>query len=173
MPLIAGRFFNVNDNLDSPNVVLINHAMAELYWPGESAVGKRFTFRSQPKEKDWYTIVGVVGDVKDFPNSAAAEPAFYWSTSQQTPRQVILAVRTNGQPMNLLEAFTQDDLIAALGVETVAKGLGYVSRVSALSADSPNTSLSLTSGRIASSFSCGDISVSCSIRWTSVEMSGT
>src|SRR4029078_5789255 len=63
VPLVAGRFFNANDRMDTPNVVLINHSMANLYWPGESAVGKRFTFSSQPKEKDWYTIAGVVGDV--------------------------------------------------------------------------------------------------------------
>ncbi len=48
--------------------------------------------------------------------------------------------------MNLLEVFTQDDLIAALGVETVAKGLGYVSRVSALSTEG-NTVSALVKGR--------------------------
>ncbi|WP_454457368.1 DEAD/DEAH box helicase [Thauera phenylacetica] len=48
--------------------------------------------------------------------------------------------------MKLLEAFTQDDLIAALGVETVAKGLGYVSRVSALSAEGDTVS-ALVKGR--------------------------
>ena len=37
--------------------------------------------------------------------------------------------------MTPLDRFTQDDLIAQLGMETVAKGLGYLSRVSALSAD--------------------------------------
>lgn len=104
VPLVAGRFFNANDRMDTANVVLINRAMAELYWPGESAVGKRFTFNSQPKEKDWYTIVGVVGDVKDFPNSSAAVPAFYWPTTQQAPRDVILAVRSNANPLGLVEA---------------------------------------------------------------------
>ncbi len=37
--------------------------------------------------------------------------------------------------MTPLDRFTQDDLIAQLGMETVAKGLGYLSRVSALSSD--------------------------------------
>lgn len=108
VPLMAGRYFNRSDQMDSPKVVLINHAMAELYWPGESAVGKRFTFSSQPKEKDWFTIVGVVGDVKDFPNSPAAVPAFYWATEQQTPREVILAVRGNGDPLGLIDAIHKE-----------------------------------------------------------------
>jgi predicted permease len=104
VPLIAGRFFNADDRQDAQPVVLINRAMAERYWPGESAVGKRFTFSSQPKERDWFTVVGVVGDVKDFPHSPTAAPAFYWATMQQTPRQIILAVRSSADPLNLVEA---------------------------------------------------------------------
>jgi len=104
VPLIAGRFFNSNDRLDTQPVVLINRSMAERYWPGENAVGKRFTFSSQPKEKDWFTVVGVVGDVKDFPHSTAAVPAFYWATMQETPGQFILAVRSTADPLNLVEA---------------------------------------------------------------------
>jgi len=104
VPLIAGRFFNADDRRDAQPVSLINRAMAERYWPGASAVGKRFTFSSQPKEGDWFTVVGVVGDVKDFPHSPAAAPAFYWAMMQQTPRQIILAVRSSADPLNLVEA---------------------------------------------------------------------
>ncbi|MDG3065483.1 SNF2-related protein [Thauera mechernichensis] len=48
--------------------------------------------------------------------------------------------------MTPLDRFTQDDLIAQLGMETVAKGLGYLSRVSALSADGCSVS-ALVKGR--------------------------
>ncbi len=44
VPLIAGRFFGAEDHRNTPDVVLINRSLAERYWPGESAVGKRFTF---------------------------------------------------------------------------------------------------------------------------------
>jgi putative ABC transport system permease protein len=104
VPLLAGRFFNDADQPESQPVVLINRAMAERYWSGESAVGKRFTFSSQPKERNWFTVVGVVGDVKDFPHSPAAKPAFYWATMQQTPRQITLAVRSGADPLSLIEA---------------------------------------------------------------------
>jgi predicted permease len=105
VPLIAGRFTNNADGQDAPRAILINQAMAELYWPGESAVGKRITFIGQPKsDKDWFNVIGVVGDVKDFPHSAAAVPAFYWALTQQTQRQVILAVRSSADPLSLVEA---------------------------------------------------------------------
>jgi len=49
IPLIKGRFFTNHDDTRSPNVVIVNETFARLYWPGEDAVGKRFTFES-PKE---------------------------------------------------------------------------------------------------------------------------
>ena len=103
-PLIAGRFFNADDRQDARLALLINRSMAERYWPSESAVGKRITFSSQPRDRDWYTVVGVVGDVKDFPHSPTAAPAFYWATTQLTPRQLILAVRAAADPLKLVDA---------------------------------------------------------------------
>jgi predicted permease len=104
VPLAAGRFFNADDRRDTQRVALINRSMAERFWPGESAVGKRIAFSSQPKESDWFTVVGVVGDVKDFPHSPAAEPAFYWSMTQLPISQFILAVRATADPSSLVEA---------------------------------------------------------------------
>ena len=106
--LIAGRFFNADDRAESQPVVLINRSMAERYWSGEDAVGKRFTFSSQPKDRDWFTVVGVVGDVNDFPHSLAAVPAFYWATMQQRPRELILAVRSSAEPLGLVEALRSE-----------------------------------------------------------------
>jgi predicted permease len=108
VPLLAGRFFNAADRAGTQPVVLINQSMAERYWPGEIAVGKRFAFPSQPTEKDWLTVVGVVGDVKDFPHSPAAVPAFYWPMSQVRTGQIILAVRANAEPLSLVEAVRRE-----------------------------------------------------------------
>jgi putative ABC transport system permease protein len=108
VPLIAGRFFNNDDKQNTRLVVLINRAMAERYWPGENAVGKRFTFSSQPEEKDWFSIVGIIGDVKDYPHSPIVAPALYWPTTQQTQRQFILAVRSNAEPARLADALRNE-----------------------------------------------------------------
>jgi len=108
VPLVAGRFFNAADRQGAQRVVLINQSLATRYWPGESAVGKRFSFMDRPKEADWFTIVGVVGDVKDFPTSPAAAPAFYWPMLQQTPRQMIIALRAGADPLSLVEAVRKE-----------------------------------------------------------------
>jgi predicted permease len=106
IPLVRGRFFTDADKTDAPLVLIINHAMAERYWPGEDAVGKRLTFEDKPKEKGWITIVGVVGNVKDQPNRPGAEPAFWWPFLQAgfgSPN-LLLAVRSNSDPQLLVSA---------------------------------------------------------------------
>jgi len=97
VPLVAGRFFTEGDEHSAP-VVIVNQAMAKKYWPGEDALGKRITFEDHPQEKDWLTVVGIVGDVKDAPTSAAAEPGFWWSHAGAPFRDMVVVVRYDGDP---------------------------------------------------------------------------
>jgi predicted permease len=106
IPLLHGRFFTAGDKTGAPTVIIINRAMAEKYWPNEDAVGKRVTWDDHPKEKDWFTVVGVVGDVKDKPNSPTAEPAFWWPDLQQ-PFPFVdmsLVIRSASNPESLADA---------------------------------------------------------------------
>jgi predicted permease len=126
IPLLRGRFFSDADKSDSPLVLIINHAMAEKYWPGEDAVGKRLTFEDHPKDKDWITIVGVVGDVKDQPNSPGAEPAFWWPFLQggYGSPDLLLAIRSTSDPHLLLNAIRQqvarlDPTLAVADIRTM------------------------------------------------------
>jgi predicted permease len=104
IPLVAGRFLSDADKMDSLQVVVINHAMAERYWPHENVVGKRMTFADEPKEKDWFTIVGVVGDVKDQPNSPGAEPGFWWPELQAPDPDMSVVIRSSSNPQLLADA---------------------------------------------------------------------
>src|SRR5260370_2746016 len=123
IPLVHGRFFNERDTKDTPRVLLINDGMARRYWPGEDAVGKRITFDDNPKESDWFRVVGVVGDVKDTPESKGAEPAFWWPVLQQPfPfANMTIVLRTNSAPQLLTEALRTNvrDLDPSLAVAHV------------------------------------------------------
>ena len=82
IPLLRGRFFADGDKRDAPLEMIINETMARRYWPHGDALGSRVTFSDNPQEKDWMTVVGIVGDVKDRPASSGAEPAFWWPALQ-------------------------------------------------------------------------------------------
>jgi putative ABC transport system permease protein len=62
--LLAGRFFTPEDKLGSQMVVIVNHKLAEHYWPGQSAVGKRMRMGLQETPTPWLVVVGEVSDVK-------------------------------------------------------------------------------------------------------------
>lgn len=107
IPLRAGRFFTGRDDKDAPAVIVINEAMAKRYWPGENAVGKRISFRSEPKEKDWMQVVGVVGDIKDQPDSRAARPAMWFPFLQWPDRAMSVVVRSSSDSTAAAKQFRQ------------------------------------------------------------------
>ena len=59
--LIEGRLFDERDVAGAPDVVIINQAMAQTFWPQQSAIGRRL----QPGGNTWCTVIGVVEDVKN------------------------------------------------------------------------------------------------------------
>src|SRR5579864_8147123 len=58
IPTISGRDFTDFDRENTKPVVIINKAMADLVWPGQEPLGKRFTIVVDPHQ---YEVVGVVG----------------------------------------------------------------------------------------------------------------
>ncbi len=63
IPLLAGKGFSDSDSQRSAGVVIVSAATARHYWPGENPVGKHIRL---VWDKDWRTVVGVVGDVRQF-----------------------------------------------------------------------------------------------------------
>jgi len=64
IPLLRGRYFEAQDTPDTTPVTLINRRLAEQYWPGEDAIGKRLKVGPADSPNAWLTVVGVVGDVR-------------------------------------------------------------------------------------------------------------
>jgi len=65
IPVRAGRDFNTGDFNPTARNVLINQALADLYWPGQSPLGKRARLTGDTGGQaapPWFTVVGVVGN---------------------------------------------------------------------------------------------------------------
>ncbi|MBV8208070.1 MAG: ABC transporter permease [Acidobacteria bacterium] len=99
IPLLAGRTFTDQDNLQAPGVVIVSRNMARRAWPGQSPIGKRV----KPSwMKEWRTVVGVVDEIRTFGMSPGdwADPSMgfvYFPVRQgivSPPAQLKLVIRT-------------------------------------------------------------------------------
>src|SRR5436190_3130702 len=63
-PILQGRDFNAGDTADAPLVCIISKSIAQRFWPKDSPIGKRIRWGRLDGTRPWFTIVGVVGDMK-------------------------------------------------------------------------------------------------------------
>jgi putative ABC transport system permease protein len=63
-PLLQGRDFLESDGPDAQLVCIISQSIARRFWPNESPLGKRIRWGRLDGNRPWFTIVGVVGDMK-------------------------------------------------------------------------------------------------------------
>ncbi len=110
LPLIAGRLPDDRDMADSaPPTVVINRTMAARFWPNEDAVGRRFKGGGRPSDAPWWTVIGVVGDMRQVSLDAPPEPEIYTPATAAVPNGGFfwprhLIVRTTTDPLSLESA---------------------------------------------------------------------
>src|SRR5438309_2721416 len=63
-PLLQGRDFDAGDTADAPLVCIISQSIAKRFWSNDSPIGKRIRWGRLDGTRPWFTIVGVVGDMK-------------------------------------------------------------------------------------------------------------
>jgi putative ABC transport system permease protein len=100
LPLIRGRNFTQQDGPDSPPVLLVNRTLAEKLWPGEDPLGKQIEL---PEAKLTASVVGVVGDAKQYDIGEQQQPQIYTAYAQNPHIFGTLVVRARVEPMSLAE----------------------------------------------------------------------
>ncbi len=70
IPLLEGRSFDRRDAAGAAPVAIVDETMAERFWPGESAIGKRVAFEydmsTEPPTPRWREVIGVAGHVRHY-----------------------------------------------------------------------------------------------------------
>jgi putative ABC transport system permease protein len=99
IPLRKGRYFSEYDTKDSPHVAVVNEALARLYWPNESPVGRFIEMGAFGAGR--CEIVGVVGDIRQTNLGDEPAPGIYVPYTQEIMPWQTLVVRTNSDPMAL------------------------------------------------------------------------
>ncbi|HWE84713.1 MAG TPA: ABC transporter permease [Terracidiphilus sp.] len=93
---VGGRDFAWSDGPHNEEVVLINRAAAQFYWPGQDAVG-RILVNGRTKER----VIGVVDDMRGESVEGPAGYQIYFSAMQEGPNGAELVVRTQMNPAAL------------------------------------------------------------------------
>ena len=108
--LREGRYLTDRDDSQAQPVAIINATMARQFWQGENALGRRFKNDGDESQR-WFTVVGIVGDVKEMGLEAPAKPEMFFPYQQMggtlwnIPRDLI--VRTTGDPLSITPALRQ------------------------------------------------------------------
>ena len=129
MELVAGRELTEADNDKSPTVIVVNQALADQYFPGEEALGRRVKFSKPTIDGPWHTIVGIVEGEKQDGLDAAIKPEIYQSILQSADQAMTFVVRTANDPNSLIgavrgEVFAVDKNLAAFDFKTMDEIVG-------------------------------------------------
>ncbi|MGB8522330.1 MAG: ABC transporter permease [Candidatus Acidiferrales bacterium] len=130
IPLRRGRLLDERDIASAPPAALVSESLARRKFPDQDPVGKRLHIG--PTDKPWYTIVGIVGNVKQSSLAAGDSDAAYITPAQSwfADDAMSLVVRARGNAASLAPAIrnaiwsidkgqpitrvaTMDDLVAA------------------------------------------------------------
>ncbi|MEG9435918.1 ABC transporter permease [Edaphobacter sp. HDX4] len=89
--LLRGRLFTEADREGSPLVAIVNHKLAEHYWPGEDPIGKRLRRGMPETSTPWMTVVGEVDDVKMASADSQTPEQFYQPATQVVASEGVFA----------------------------------------------------------------------------------
>jgi predicted permease len=137
--LVKGRMLDGRDG-DGTTTVLINRTMAEKFWPGQDAIGKRF---GQGRDRTkWYEVAGIVGDIRSYGLASRTPYEFYRTLDQDVASSQTVVMRAaTADPSTLIPTARQivrslDPALPVTGVQTmedvVASSVGQQRLVSAM-----------------------------------------
>jgi putative ABC transport system permease protein len=107
IPLKRGRLLTAADRMGAPMVALISESCARTVFPNEDPIGKHIQLGGRHDDKEWSTIVGIVGDVRQYGFDRPSNMEAYVAQSQNMDYGFNLVVRTAGDPRRFEQTVRQ------------------------------------------------------------------
>jgi len=131
IPLLAGRDLATTDRERAPLVGVVNESMVRQFFQHSEAIGARIHWAREEGPPKWITIVGVVGDVKQFGLDHEEDPAIYTPFAQETEpwrRWMVLVLRTQEKQSEVVKAakniiWSVDSQIPVTAVSTMVESM--------------------------------------------------
>ena len=108
--LREGRFFEASDRKSETPVAVVNESFANRHYPGRSPLGERLKFERLNEKGYWYTIVGVVKEIRERGVAEDSRPAIYRVHEQADQTNDLpsgIVVRTAVDPASIISAVRQ------------------------------------------------------------------
>jgi putative ABC transport system permease protein len=108
--LREGRFFEASDRKSESPAVVVNESFANRHYPGRSPLGGRLKFERLNEKGYWYTIIGVVKEIRERGVAEDSRPAIYRVHEQADQSNDLasgIVVRTALQPKSLISEVRQ------------------------------------------------------------------
>ncbi len=103
VPVVRGRTFTSRDSESAPRVAVISTSLAHSFFRSKDPIGRRITLDDLTDPKaEWFTVVGIVEDVRYRSLDTAPRPLLYYPASQQQFPEFTLVARTAGDPMGVV-----------------------------------------------------------------------
>ncbi|HKD83962.1 MAG TPA: ABC transporter permease [Terriglobales bacterium] len=112
IPLKRGRLFTGADRAGAPGVAIISESCARAVFPNEDPIGKHVQLGGRDDKKPWLTIVGIVGDVRQYSFDRPSQMEAYVAQAQNMDYGFDVVVRTGGDPRRFEQTVRQAFLAA-------------------------------------------------------------
>ena len=107
IPLLQGRTLTDSDGPKAPLVAVVDERVARTWWPGESAIGKRFRVTLPGSQPAWGEVVGTVARIHDQGLDKDDDQQVYLGYQQFTDGRIALVARTHADAGAMAPAVVQ------------------------------------------------------------------
>lgn len=104
IPLLRGRLFGDGDRPNQPHVAVISESLARAQWPGADPIGRTIEFGNMDGDLRPLTIVGVVGDTREYGLEQPPRPTVYVNLLQRPPFDATVVMRSGADPRAIADA---------------------------------------------------------------------
>jgi predicted permease len=98
IPLVRGRLFDDRDRQDGAHAAVISESLARTRWPGRDPLGATIEFGNMDGDLRPLTVVGIVGDTREYGLDQPARPTLYVNLIQRPRFSFTVVVRSNADP---------------------------------------------------------------------------
>jgi predicted permease len=102
--LIRGRMFDDHDGFNAPHVAVISESLARIKWPKQDPIGHTIEFGNMDGDLQLLTIVGIVGDIREYALETPARPTVYVNLLQRPRSSLTVVMRADSDPQSVFSA---------------------------------------------------------------------